>query len=63
MKWPIQIEFCKSKIILVKIEHKENISYYLSPTKELRDKLGDIGEKISSNDIIIITLNWMLLEC
>ena len=31
--------------------------------KELKDKLGDIGEKISNMNLVIVTLNGMLDEC
>jgi hypothetical protein len=37
--------FLKNKLILVKMEHDESSSAYLSRVKELREKLGDIGEK------------------
>jgi len=62
MRNPNKILFLKSKLLLVKIEHNESISSYLFRVKELNDKLGYIGEKVSSNDMVIVTLNGMLLE-
>jgi hypothetical protein len=44
------------------MEENENISNFLSRIKELKDKLGDIGEKISSTDLVTVTLNGMLDE-
>eukprot|EP01018_Ginkgo_biloba_P002575 Gb_37655 [translate_table: standard] len=44
------------------MEANENISDYLSRVKYLRDRLGDIGEKVSSSDLVIVTLNGMLHE-
>ena len=52
--------FLKSELPLVKMQRNENICAYLSRVKELRDKLGNIGENESSNDLVIVTKNEML---
>jgi hypothetical protein len=44
------------------MEENENISNFLSRIKEMKDKLGDIGEKISSTNLVTVTLNGMLDE-
>ena len=50
-----RILFLKSELPSVKMQHNENICAYLSRVKELRDKLGNIGENESSNDIVTVT--------
>jgi hypothetical protein len=40
--------FFKSKLLSIKMEENENINNFISRIKDLRDKLGDIGEKIYS---------------
>jgi hypothetical protein len=57
-----RVLFLKSKLLSIKMEENENISKFLSRIKELKDKLGDIGEKIYSIDLVTITLNGMLDE-
>eukprot|EP01018_Ginkgo_biloba_P029169 Gb_05031 [translate_table: standard] len=57
-----RVLFLKRKLLSIKMEENENISHYLSRVKDLRDKLGDIGEKVSSSDLVIVTLNGMLHE-
>jgi hypothetical protein len=57
-----RVLFLKSKLLSIKMEENENISNFLSRIKDLKDKLGDIGENISSTDLVTITLNSMLDE-
>ncbi|GLJ13073.1 hypothetical protein SUGI_0204660 [Cryptomeria japonica] len=54
------IVFLKSKLLSIKMEVNENISDYLSRIKELRDILDDIGEQVSNNDLVTVTLNGMV---
>ena len=44
----------------IKIEVNESVSEFLSRVKELRDKLADVNEQVSSNDLVTITLNGMV---
>jgi hypothetical protein len=41
------------------MEENESVSTFVSRIKELKDKLGDIGESVSSTDLVTITLNGM----
>jgi hypothetical protein len=52
----------KSKLISIKMEENESISDFISRIKDIKDKLGNIGEKVSSTDLVTITLNGMLEE-
>ena len=47
--------FLKSELPSIKMQHNKNICAYLSRVKELRDKLGNIGENESSNDLVTVT--------
>ena len=38
----------------------ETMNKYLSHIKDFRDNLGDIGEEVSSTDLICITLKGLL---
>ena len=40
--------FLKTKMLSIKMEANESISNFISRIKDLSDKLGDIGEKVSS---------------
>lgn len=51
-----KVLFLKSKLISINIEENKNISDYLSRIKELKDKLDDIGEKVLSTNLVIVTL-------
>jgi hypothetical protein len=42
------------------MQENENNRNFLSRIKEMKDKFGDIGERISSTDFIIVTLHGML---
>ena len=44
----------------MKMDANESVSSFLGRLKEVKDKLGDIGEKVSSTDLVTITLNGML---
>ena len=55
-----QILYLKSKLISIKMEENENISSFISRIKDLKDKLGDIGETTSSTNLVTVTLNGML---
>eukprot|EP01018_Ginkgo_biloba_P006693 Gb_18192 [translate_table: standard] len=54
-----RVFFLKSKLFSIKMDENESVNDYLSRVKELKDKLGDIGEKISSTDLVTVTLNGM----
>ena len=45
------------------MEVNESVSEFLSRVKELRDKLADVGELVSSNDLVRLTLNEMVSDC
>lgn len=44
------------------MEASENISNFISRVKDLSDKLGDIGEKVSITDLVTITLNGLVQD-
>ena len=50
-----RILFLKSELPSVKMQHNENICAYFSRVKELRDKLGNLVENESSNDLVTVT--------
>jgi hypothetical protein len=52
----------KSKLLSIRMEENESISDFISRIKDVKDKLGNIGETISSIDLVTITLNDMLEE-
>jgi hypothetical protein len=52
--------FLKNKLFSIKMEENENISNFLSRIKEMKVKLSDTGEKISSTDLVTIMLNGTL---
>ena len=54
------ILFLKTKLLGIKMDGNESVSSFLGFIKEVKDKLGNIGEKFSSTDIVTITLNGML---
>jgi hypothetical protein len=57
-----RVIFLKRKLLSIKMEENENIIDYLSRIKDLKDKLGNIGEEVSSSDLVTVTLNGMLHE-
>ena len=54
------ILFLKTQLPGIKMDGNESVSSFLGRIKEVKDKLGNIGEKLSSTDLITITLNGML---
>ena len=42
------------------MDGNESVSSFLGHIKEVKDKLGNIGENVSSTDLVTITLNGML---
>jgi hypothetical protein len=57
-----RILFLKTKLLSLKMEANENISNFISRVKDLSDKLGDIGEKVSNTDLVTITLNGLVQD-
>jgi len=49
----------KSKLLSVKMESNESVCTFISRIKDLKDKLGDIGEKVPNTDLVTLTLNGM----
>ena len=41
----------------------ETMNKYLSRIKDFRDNMGDIGEEVSSTDLVSITLKGLFLDC
>ena len=54
------ILFLKTKLLGIKMDGNESFSSFLGRIKEVKDKLGNIGEIVSSTDLVTITLNGML---
>ena len=54
--------FLKIKILSIKIEENETIVAFISWIKELKRKLGDIGEVVPDTDLVTITMNGMTVE-
>lgn len=52
----------KSKLLSIKMEENESVSNFISRIKGLKDKLGDIGESISSTYLVTVTSNGMVDE-
>eukprot|EP00253_Pinus_taeda_P018031 PITA_18031 len=57
-----KILYLKSKLLSIKMEENESVSDFISRIKDLKDKLGDIGESVSSTDLVTVTLSGMLDE-
>jgi hypothetical protein len=55
-----RILFLKTKFLGIKMDGNESVSSFLDRIKEVKDKLGNIGETVSSTDLVTITLNGML---
>jgi hypothetical protein len=55
-----RILFLKTKLLGIKMDGNESVSSFLGRIKEVKDKLGNIGETVSSTDLVTITLNGML---
>jgi hypothetical protein len=54
------ILFLKSNLLSIKMDINEYVSNFLGRIKDMEDKLGDIGEKVSNIDLVTISLNGML---
>ena len=52
--------FLKTKLLSIKIGANESISNFVSRIKYLSDKLVDIGEKVSSCDLVTVTLKGLV---
>ena len=57
-----RIFFLKNKLLFIKMDVNETMNKYLSQIKYFRDNLGDIGEEVSSTDLVSITLKGLLLD-
>ena len=57
-----RILFLKTKLLSLKMDVNETMNKYLSRIKDFRDNLGDIGEEVSSTDLVSITLKGLLLD-
>jgi hypothetical protein len=55
-----QILFLKTNLLSIKMESNESISNFVSRIKYLSNKLGDIGEQVSSNDLVTISLKGLM---
>jgi hypothetical protein len=55
-----RIVFLKTKFLGIKMDGNESVSSFLGRIKEVKDKLGNIGQTVSSTDLVTITLNGML---
>ena len=54
--------FLKTKFLCIKMEANESISNFVSWIKDLSDKLGDIGKKVSSSDLVTIALKGLVQD-
>ena len=54
------ILFLKIKLLSIKMEASESLINFISCIKDLSDKLGDIGEKVSSIDLVTVTLKGLV---
>lgn len=52
----------KIELLSIKMEANQSISNFISRIKYLSDKLGDIGEKVSSIDLVTITLKGLVQD-
>ena len=52
----------KGKLFAMKMEENESAAGFIARVKDLKDRLGDIGEKVSDSDLVTITLNGMTDE-
>lgn len=59
MKNTNRLLFLKRNILSIRMEKNESVVAFISWIKELRDKLSDIGEKVSNTDLVTVTLNGM----
>lgn len=52
----------KGKLYALKMEENESVDGFRTRIKDLKDKLGSIGEKVSDSDLVTLTLNRMTNE-
>lgn len=52
----------KGKLFTLKMEENESATRFIARVKDLKDRLGDIREKVSDLDLVMITLNGMTNE-
>eukprot|EP00253_Pinus_taeda_P020335 PITA_20335 len=55
-----RILFLKTKLLSIKMDANESISNFVSRIKDFSDKLGDIGEKVSSTDLVTVALKGLV---
>ena len=55
-----RILFLKTKLLSIKMDVNETMNTYLSHIKYFGDNVGDIGEEVSSTDLVFITLKGLL---
>ena len=51
-----RVLFLKTKLLSIKMEANEGVRKFISPIKELSDKLDDIGGVVESSDLVTVTL-------
>ena len=56
------ILFLKMKLLYIKMEANESISNFVSRIKDLSDNIGDIGEKVSSRDLVTVSLKGLVQD-
>jgi len=49
--------FLKSNILSLKMEENETISSFVARTKDLKNKLSDIGHIVDDTNLVTITMN------
>lgn len=52
----------KGKLFSMRMEENESVVGFIAWVKDLKDRLGDIEEKVSDFDLVTITLNGMTDE-
>ena len=50
------------KLLSIKMEANESINNFVSRIKDLSDNLGDIGENVSSSDLVTIALKGLVQD-
>jgi len=52
----------KGKLFALRMDENESVAGFMARVKDLSDKLGAIGEKVSDSDLVTLTLNRMTDE-
>eukprot|EP00253_Pinus_taeda_P026363 PITA_26363 len=52
----------KGKLFALKMDENESVGGFMARVKDLKDKLGAIGENVSDSDLVTLTLNRMTDE-